>query len=440
MMNRYSATLTLAGAMAFVTSPSMASTSANDDAAAARIAALEARVIELESSSTDRWLTEERADEIRSLVTDVLADADTRASLMASNMNAGYDNGAVIGDSAGNWQIKTRFLMQQRFVYNNQDEMSATDTNRWGFENTRSKFIITGHVVNPQWFYRIDTNLGTGYGRSGVTNAYLGHDFGDGNKLMMGSFMAPVGREDLVEAQNQLAVERSVVNYAFTGGYVDGIAWAHKEDSWRFTVSLNDGAGSAQTGALAYDTEYSVTGRVEMLFGGNWDQFKDFTSGPGSASGLMVGLGGHWQKGEYGTGASETEVGVFAADVSWEGDGANAFASFHYGNVDTGAMTTNPMGIVVQGGIYLNDDWELFGRYEYADWDTTAEDLSLVTVGVTRYFAGHNMKWTTDFGYGLDALNSGGINGAPNGLTGWRADGSTEDGQFVVRTQWQLFF
>ena len=45
----------------------------------ARIAELEAKVARLTASQSDSWLTEQRADEIRGLVQDVLADADTRA-------------------------------------------------------------------------------------------------------------------------------------------------------------------------------------------------------------------------------------------------------------------------------------------------------------------------------------------------------------------------
>ena len=54
----------------------------------------------------DNWMTEERAEEVRSLVRDVLADADTRASLLQSGMTAGYDDGFMIGSTDGNF-LKT---------------------------------------------------------------------------------------------------------------------------------------------------------------------------------------------------------------------------------------------------------------------------------------------------------------------------------------------
>src|SRR5438552_18728597 len=113
-------------------------------------------------------------------------------------MTAGYDNGMVLGSADGNWLLRTNFLMQQRFIWNRQDssvEDFGGDPNRYGFENTRSKFILSGHVVNPQWFYLIDINVGSNGGgvslpflfggvlgagedpRTGVGNAYLGYDY-----------------------------------------------------------------------------------------------------------------------------------------------------------------------------------------------------------------------------------------------------------------------
>src|SRR5262245_21772649 len=43
---------------------------------------MKGEIDELRSQTGDNWLTEKRADEIRGLVQDVLADADSRASLL----------------------------------------------------------------------------------------------------------------------------------------------------------------------------------------------------------------------------------------------------------------------------------------------------------------------------------------------------------------------
>ncbi|MHC5048904.1 MAG: hypothetical protein ACYTGY_20560, partial [Planctomycetota bacterium] len=92
--------------------------SARDDH---RIAELESRLSSLEATESEGWLTEQRADEIRDLVEDVLVDADARASLLGG-MTAGYDDGAVIASSDGNWLLRTNFQMQQRLAFNRQSD------------------------------------------------------------------------------------------------------------------------------------------------------------------------------------------------------------------------------------------------------------------------------------------------------------------------------
>lgn len=407
----------------------------------ARLAAAEARLAELETQNGANWLTEQRAEQIRGLVDDVLADADTRSSLLQSGTSVGYDNGAIIGSADGNWLLRTNLLMQQRFMWNNQDmSPGGGDDDQWGFENTRTKFMLSGHVVNPDWFYRVDINVaGNGNPREGTTNAYLGYNYGNGWMVRIGSMKAPFLREELVEAQHQLAVERSVLNYLFTAGYVDGIAVDYTQDKWRGTVSYNDGAGTGQTAYPGPDTEFAITGRAEWLLSGTWDQFDDFTSPPGGEQGWLLGVAGHYEEGEHGTAGVETDFWSITGDLSYEGGGWGAFLAVMYADFDFNgaASDVSPLGVVAQASFYLEDDWELFGRYEWADLDASGvEDVSLFTVGVNKYFAGHNSKWTTDVGFGVDALD--GV--VPSPLTGWGTDGADEDGQVLLRTQWQILF
>jgi len=51
--------------------------------------ALEGQVSELKALEGEKWLSQERADQIRSIVADVVADADARASLRQDAMTAG---------------------------------------------------------------------------------------------------------------------------------------------------------------------------------------------------------------------------------------------------------------------------------------------------------------------------------------------------------------
>jgi hypothetical protein len=411
-------------------------TAGNDDMAQ-RLAAAEAKIAAMEAASNTNWLTEQRAAEIRGLVHDVLADADTRASLLQTGMTAGYDNGAVIGSADGNNLLRTNILLQPRFIWNSRD--ADTEENRYGFELTRAKVIFTGHVVDPSWYYRLDVNYGNNgtSGREDLGNGYVGKDFGNGLWMQMGSMKAPFMREELVEAQNQLAIERSTVNYLFTTGYADGLQVGWDGDQFRIRGMFSDGFSTGNTVWAAPDTDFALTGRVEWLASGNWDQFDQFTSPKGGETGIMVGGAAHYQQGEEDTFADDTEILALTADVSAQFGGWNLFGAFNWNDNSFGGGVddVNPWGLVVQGGVYLNDTWELYGRYEFTDFDVDgAEDLNLLTVGVNKYFAGQNVKWSADVGFAFDEVQ------LSSNITGLRADDPDDDGQFIVRTQWQLLF
>ncbi|MCP4836679.1 MAG: hypothetical protein GY895_18160, partial [Phycisphaera sp.] len=56
----------------------------SDNDALAQIAELKQELAELKQQNGQDWLTEQRSSEIRGIVQDVLADADTRTSLQSS--------------------------------------------------------------------------------------------------------------------------------------------------------------------------------------------------------------------------------------------------------------------------------------------------------------------------------------------------------------------
>jgi hypothetical protein len=453
----------LAGAAALtLTGGSFADTDleAQNEELRARITDLESRLATVEAQENESWLTEQRASEVRSLVQDVLADADTRSSLLAQGMTAGYDNGAVIASADGNWLLRTNLHMQQRFVLGVRDDGDTDiDEDRWSFENTRTKFILSGNVVSPEWFYVVDINVGTAevfdddvgslssgiLDREDVGNAYLGYDFGNGWKLQGGSMKAPLLREDLVDARYQLAVERSFVNYLYTGGYVDGIMLDYMGDQFHVAASYNDGADTGQTLWTTPDNDFAFTVRGEWLAMGTWEQFTDFTSPQGEETGLMIGGAIHYQTGEDDTVFEDLDILVLTGDVSWEFGGGNVFAALIYSDFDTpgGISDFSPLAIVIHGGYYLAETWEIFGRYEWSDFDISgADDINIFTIGFNKYFAEHNAKATVDLGVAFDPILGGATVGDEfaSPITGWRQDAGDEDGQVILRGQMQIVF
>jgi len=407
-----------------------------------RIAALESRLTSLDA---DNWLTHRRAEQIRTLVEDVLADADTRSSMLGG-ITAGYRDGAVISSKNGNSKLRTNFFLQPRFLLNSQTN-SPGDPSIMGFEVARAKFILSGTVVSRDWFYRmsielggVNINLPNGETRTGLLEAFTGYDFDNGWTAAVGTFKTPVLREELIDARFQLAVERSLTNYIYTAGYTDGIMIEYRGDKFHFLGSYNNGindavyGGSLRTGGTSPFTsaiaDFAVTARVEWLFEGDWEQFNDFTSPPGSDTAMMLGGAVHVQNG-----SDNIDLLMLTADFSAEFDGWNAFGEVIFTRADGGGASVSPMAIIAQGGFYFAKDVEGFARFEYSDPDTLfANNLLIVTGGIVKYFEGHNVKWTTDIGFGLEPVP------VTVPITDWRADSGSNTGQFVLRSQLQLAF
>jgi hypothetical protein len=113
----------------------------SDNDALSQIAELKQELAELKQQNGQDWLTEQRSSEIRGIVQDVLADADTRTSLQSSGAMAGYNNGFFLASPDGNFSLKVGGQIQIRWVMNN-----AKDKNTlYGFENRRTyKQLQTG--------------------------------------------------------------------------------------------------------------------------------------------------------------------------------------------------------------------------------------------------------------------------------------------------------
>jgi hypothetical protein len=421
-----------------------------------QVAELQATVAEMRAAQDpEQWLTERRADEIRALVHDVLADADLRASLLQDGTTAGWDKGFFLASADGKFRLQVGGQIQVRWVYNVQEKTAASDgdDNREGFEVRRAKLKFKGHLLDPTWKYNIvgafDHDDSGGQGDFDLEDATITKDFENGFEVMFGQFKLPFLREELISSSKQLAADRSLVNEKFNQDRTVGVQLGYRGDQFRVFGAYSNGFKTKNTSAIFEDTEMALTARAEWLATGSWKQFGDFTSPRGSDTAFMMGAAIHYERQEFGTTSpvdGENDRVTWTVDASAEFDGANLFAAVIGNSLDDG-MSFDQLGIVVQGGYYFTDEWEGFIRYEWGDLDDsssagpagsldpTVEDLNLVTVGVNRYFNKHNLKWTTDIGIGLDEVRGFETTGA-----GWRKDSSGEDGQVVIRSQFQLLF
>ena len=408
---------------------------------------------ELRQQVGDNWLTERRAEEIRNLVSDVLADADTRSTLMQDGMTAGWSEQFFLASGDGRFKLQVGGQQQFRYIWNFHDQ---SDKYRAGFENARTKITLRGHVISRDLTYLIRGNFARSGGTFVLEDAWLRYHLTNEWNVRFGQFKLPFSREELISSARQLAVERSLVNESLNLGRSQGIELAYADEANRLSIAFSDagqdqvggfnlvGTNAQNTPALAEDTEFAITTRYEYLAAGNWGQFDDFTSPVDEEFGLLLGVGAHYQQDEFTGGFSfgrnEERWFAWTFDVSAEWGGANAFASFFHHYIDDPSFgAVNVYGMVGQAGVYLTPKFELFTRFEWGTFNIKVadfHDLYLITFGGNYYFDGHDIKLSADIGVGIYAIES------PwnSDLAGWRTDANSAEPQVVIRTQFQLLF
>jgi len=394
----------------------------SDNDALAQIAELKQELAELKQQNGQDWLTEQRSSEIRGIVQDVLAD------------NRAKD---------------------QRTAY--------------GFENRRTKLDFQGNVFSKDWTYRVRSNfVNGGQGISNLEFAYVEKAMDNGMSIRVGQFQAPWLREVLVDSSMQLAAERSVMAQLFSQGYSQGIQWGMENDSYRINAGFFDGVGGAtpltgtgldynsrNTTWSASPTAWAFAARADFKMSGDWSQFDDFSSFKGEEAGMMAGVAVIYQKGNGNNGLGNyaptpnnngNKVFGITGDFTWDFGGASLFASGVWvQNKPKDGDKTSPWGVTFQGGYFISEDTELFGRYEYVNYNIknagaqTVNKYNGITLGANYFFA-KGVKFTADFSWNLKSLDGGQGTGAALNGNGFRPDNPGEDNQWALRAQLQLLF
>ena len=135
----------------FVTSPVLAIDPERETAGqiAEELRELRREITELRRDSGAGWLTQQRAGEIRGVVTDVLADASDRVSLQDAGATAGWNKGFFLASPDGSFKLKVGGQIQVRWVLNSAGDQPT----EYGFENRRTKLSFSGNVFDKSWTY-----------------------------------------------------------------------------------------------------------------------------------------------------------------------------------------------------------------------------------------------------------------------------------------------
>lgn len=413
--------------------------------------ALRSQLNDVRATQNETWLNERRTEEVKSLVREVLADADLRASMVEGGATAGHNGeNFFLANADGSFLMNVSGQIQARYIANFRDD-SGADDNEAGFVLRRTKVKFSGHVADPRISYAVQLAVDRNTQNVDLDTLVIGYDLTDNVSIWAGQDKAPFLREETTCSGHQLAVERSYVNELFSLDKVQGIgATLTLSDTATAQIMLSDGANSGNNNAADFDngtSDLALTTRVDIRLMGEAAQADDYSSAPGEGAGLFVGGAFHWEEGESGTSfeGGVTDSYSWTADASYENQGLSVSAAVVGWHARLGADLLNAnvdaLGFVAQIAYNMDSgngrSMEPFFRYEHMELGVLgfeALEASYLTGGVNWYLSGHSAKFTTDIVYALDPVLIG-----DTGL-GMLADAPNQDGQVALRAQFQLLF
>lgn len=424
------------------------------DAVRASNTQLQGQVAQLRSASDENWLNERRTEEVKALVKEVLADADTRASLLEGGMTAGYNKKFFLASEDGSFLLNLEGQVQFRYIYNTVDGSTPTsDEEQSGFQLRRTKLKFNGHIGSPKVKYAVVLANHRDTAITYLEEAKIAYKFDNGMEIAAGRFKAPFAREELTSSSKQLTVERSVINEFFTTGFSEGVSLGYTTDTWGITGMISDGQNQGEANSAAdwndVDSDFAITARAELALIGKLKTAGDYAAWSKDDTTLVLAGGIHYQTGEGDTtGGFPTADGddklIWTMDALFKSNGLGAsVAAFGQAGSDDSAATDIPedIGLVAQVGyMVIPDKLEPFVRWEHFFNDSTAageDDFDIVTFGFNWYQAKHASKFTLDFVWVLDEVPA--RVGMSDSL-GLRNTAGEDEDQFVIRAQYQLLF
>lgn len=371
---------------------------------------------------------------------ELFADASTRTSLLASEGNAGRDDkGFFIAQGDAKLYVGGYIQFRYNMTFRDSDTDSNDFTN--GFENRRTRLIFAGNI-SKQLSFQLQTEF-KGDGDSVLKDAWAQYKFENGWVVRAGQQKPSLLREELVSDLFQLAVERSVTNAVFNQGRSQGIELSREWESFRLFAGINDGLNADNTYYDASkEADFGVTARVEYKAAGEWKQFRDFSGWREDPFGLLLGAAAHYQTGGETGGTNDVDIFEYTADASFEGSGWNAYAAFIGRHRDETAAEYDDFGVIVQGGVFVADQVELFARYDVVIPDDERpgdpDPFNTISVGGSYYLSpkSHAAQIRLQLSWFIDPQSVSIVSTSTS--TGVLAD--TEGDQVTAMIEWSLIW
>lgn len=270
-------------------------------------------------------------------------------------------------------------------------------------------------------------------------------------------------KESIVSDTGQQGAQRGLLDSRFSTGRSQGVFLNYEADNFRIMGAFSDGASNLNISPLAGginseitstgEADYAFTGRAEWKWAGDWSRFDQYSSWNGNENAGEVGGAFHYQDGGSTVGTVDNQIAGLTIDAMIQGSGWNVSGAAVYSYVDPagGTESISDIGLDVQGGFFVTDDWELFARGDYIIQDDNVperDDFYAVTAGANWFITPNSQaaKLTLEVIYfgeaqqivSTDPNTNGAQNAAPDANLGLLPD--AEGGEWNLRGQLQLMF
>ena len=297
-----------------------------------------------------------------------------------------------------------------------------------GFQIRRSRLKFDGFAYSPKLRYKIELAISNPDTRSGairqsgntaniVLDAYVAWNFWRNWSLMFGQKKLPGNRERVISSQALQFVDRSNLNSAYNIDRDAGIHLAYGTDKVNLVGALTMGEGRNMIGDNIGGHDYTL--RAEYLplgaFIDNGDYFGSDLAReetPKLALGVTYDFnnGASRQGGQLGDFLPETrDLSTIFADAHFKYRGFSSMAEYANKKSSGSPVVYDSDGGILdsfetgegfnwQAGYLFRNNLEIAGRYTRVTPEpvTGRNPSTQYTLGLSRYFVGHNLKIQTD--------------------------------------------
>ena len=416
------------------------------------LAAMRADLAAIRTQVRDEWMDASRAESIRGIVRDALADSATRASFLDREWDAGYlvgnGGGAYFRTKDGSASMNLSGMVQSRFVASSAygpDSPSTPPTNsRWGFETKTIFLALSGHVVDQSLTYTVVIAYTSQTNRFIVVPqqyripyASVRKGLADGWGLSAGLLNVPWDLEsDYLGSSTLTSGDYSIFNYRFGAGKISGATVDWTGNWLRVTGGAFNQLGQV---APAWDStsnlSFCVAARAEAKWGIEWSQIAGMSGPANDSTGLVLGLGACMSNGR----AQNTQPPASLPTPSSQGVTADARLLLHRAVlIAQYAYMRDPVGgpelgwyqgINLQASAFVAPDLEPFVE---ACWMNDVPVEWIAQAGVNAYLGGPRVKLTVK---AVVPFGSGNVNGIRSISGGLGLAAEDNNASFVAQMQ-----